>query len=481
MKTTLKKSTCKSRFLLALLSFVVCQSITMAQTSWNTNGNAGSFSNFIGTTNNFPFLFRTNNVERMRIQPNGFVGIGVANPLQRLDIFGNLRVRGNIYVDQNVYQQGEFASDSIDAGLIQASTLSAAKINTDSLKAYVILMDEMSKFVGTAKFEETAEFERYLKAKLGIEIGEETNTTNSTEPTDPDLKLEVKNGNARFRGNVLTEGESSFNGLARFASTGFKVGATESAVSFVQSGSSGAITITKPNFEIATNFSLLPNCSPETPSFVTSLQDGQEIFQVNTSDQVTRRIYTGLIGNDGHIDVTGQEVSGQGNRLLLNYICGKDVVVGSPNNGGNLFANNKMAIGFNTMPNGNEKLYVNGNIKSNGLVALGSINGQYLSIDGNSVLNGDLNTIGNIKTKKVIICADGWCDYVFDKKYKLKSLFEVEKFIEENKHLPGIPSAKEIENKEVDIFQIQKMQMEKIEELTLYIIELKKELDSLKK
>ncbi|MFN5629315.1 MAG: hypothetical protein ACK48W_08505, partial [Bacteroidota bacterium] len=97
MKTTLKKSIRKSRFLLAVLSFVVCQSITMAQTSWNTNGNAGSFSNFIGTTNNYPFLFRTNNVERMRIQPNGFVGIGVANPTQRLDIFGNLRVRGNIY------------------------------------------------------------------------------------------------------------------------------------------------------------------------------------------------------------------------------------------------------------------------------------------------------------------------------------------------------------------------------------------------
>jgi hypothetical protein len=60
-------------------------------------------------------------------------------------------------------------------------------------------------------------------------------------------------------------------------------------------------------------------------------------------------------------------------------------------------------------------------------------------------------------------------------------LFEVEKFIEENKHLPGIPSVKEIENKEVDIFQIQKMQMEKIEELTLYIIQLKKEIDNLKK
>jgi hypothetical protein len=152
MKTTLKKSICKSRFLLALLSFVVCQSITMAQTSWNTNGNAGSFSNFIGTTNNFPFLFRTNNVERMRIQPNGFVGIGVANPLQRLDIFGNLRVRGNIYVDQNVYQQGQFDADTVDAGVLNAGDISATKVSADSIRGHVYTMDENSKFVGERKF-----------------------------------------------------------------------------------------------------------------------------------------------------------------------------------------------------------------------------------------------------------------------------------------------------------------------------------------
>jgi len=439
MKTTLKKSILKSRFLIAVICFVVCHSFTIAQTSWNTNGNAGSFSNFIGTTNNYPFLFRTNSVERMRIQPNGFVGIGVANPLQRLDVFGNLRVRGNIYVDNKVYQEGEFESDSIDAGLINTSDLSAEKINVDSLKAHVYVMNELSKFVGTAYFEE------YLKAKLGIIVGEVTEPTNSTEPTDPALKLEVNNGNARFGGNVLTEGESSFNGLARFASTGFKVGATESAVSFVQSGSSGAITITKPNFEIATNFSLLPNCSPETPSFVTSLQDGQEIFQVNTSYEVTRRIYTGLIGNDGHIDVTGQEVSGQGNRLLLNYICGKDVVVGSPNNGGNLFVNNKMAIGCNTMPIGDEKLFVN----------------------------------GHIKAKEVVVSQTGWPDFVFDENYNLPKLEDTEKFIKENKHLPNVPSAKTVEEKGAGVAEMQKIMMQKIEELTLHIIDLHKKINEL--
>ena len=46
--------------------------------------------------------------------------------------------------------------------------------------------------------------------------------------------------------------------------------------------------------------------------------------------------------------------------------------------------------------------------------------------------------------------------------------------------MPDVPSAKEIENQEVDIFEMQKMQMEKIEELTLYLIELKKENEEIK-
>jgi hypothetical protein len=70
-------------------------------------------------------------------------------------------------------------------------------------------------------------------------------------------------------------------------------------------------------------------------------------------------------------------------------------------------------------------------------------------------------------------------DYVFAKNYTLKSLDEVEDFIKKNNHLPGIPSAKTIETNGLSVGEMQKMQMEKIEELTLYIIELKKEIEKL--
>jgi hypothetical protein len=103
-----------------------------------------------------------------------------------------------------------------------------------------------------------------------------------------------------------------------------------------------------------------------------------------------------------------------------------------------------------------------------GNVGIGTLNPTY-----------KLSVNGDIRSKEVVV-ESGWADYVFDKNYKLKSLDDVEKFITQNKHLPNIPSAKEIGEKGLHLGDIQKRMMEKIEELTLYVIELKKEIEYLK-
>lgn len=92
-----------------------------------------------------------------------------------------------------------------------------------------------------------------------------------------------------------------------------------------------------------------------------------------------------------------------------------------------------------------------------------------------------LTVIGTISAKEVRVTANGYPDYVFAKDYKLAKLSDVEKYIDENKHLPGIPSAAEIEKNGLGLSEMSKKQMEKIEELTLYMIELKKENEALKK
>jgi hypothetical protein len=73
-----------------------------------------------------------------------------------------------------------------------------------------------------------------------------------------------------------------------------------------------------------------------------------------------------------------------------------------------------------------------------------------------------------------------WVDYVFEKDYELPSLLELEKFIRKNKHLPGVPTSDDVKKEGVRIGEMNVILLRKIEELTLYAIELKKEVDALK-
>jgi hypothetical protein len=67
--------------------------------------------------------------------------------------------------------------------------------------------------------------------------------------------------------------------------------------------------------------------------------------------------------------------------------------------------------------------------------------------------------------------ASDWSAYVFEKGYKLAPLAEVARFIEANKHLPGVPSAAEVVEQGVDVAKMDAKLLEKIEELTLYSIQ----------
>lgn len=87
-----------------------------------------------------------------------------------------------------------------------------------------------------------------------------------------------------------------------------------------------------------------------------------------------------------------------------------------------------------------------------------------------------LSVGGNLRAEEIEVSLSGpWADYVFAADYNLKPLDEVESYIKKNKHLPNIPSAKEVEAEGLNLGEMQVKMMEKIEELTLYIIELKHE------
>jgi len=87
---------------------------------------------------------------------------------------------------------------------------------------------------------------------------------------------------------------------------------------------------------------------------------------------------------------------------------------------------------------------------------------------------------GKINCKEVEVTLTGWSDHVFKSGYTLKSLSEVETYINENKHLPDVPSEAEVLQKGNNLGQMDAILLQKIEELTLYVIQLKKENDQLK-
>ena len=91
-----------------------------------------------------------------------------------------------------------------------------------------------------------------------------------------------------------------------------------------------------------------------------------------------------------------------------------------------------------------------------------------------------LEVAGVIKSTEVKVESQWWPDHVFSKSYSLKSLQDTEKYIEENMHLPGIPSAQEVKEGGVSLGEMNAKLLEKIEELTLHMIELKKENEALK-
>ncbi len=105
-------------------------------------------------------------------------------------------------------------------------------------------------------------------------------------------------------------------------------------------------------------------------------------------------------------------------------------------------------------------------VAANGNVGIGTSSPGYL-LD----VNGDANINGTLKVASV--STHVWSiapDYVFEKEYKLNSLEHVEKYVNENKHLPEIPSAKEIKEKGMDLAEMNLKLLKKVEELTLYSI-----------
>ena len=98
---------------------------------------------------------------------------------------------------------------------------------------------------------------------------------------------------------------------------------------------------------------------------------------------------------------------------------------------------------------------------------------------GTNTPSAELEVNGTIRSKEVKVEASPWPDYVFEEAYDLRSLEATEQYIQRNKHLPEIPSAEEIQANGLVLGEMNRLLLQKVEELTLHLISKEKEINKL--
>ena len=143
-------------------------------------------------------------------------------------------------------------------------------------------------------------------------------------------------------------------------------------------------------------------------------------------------------------------------------------VVFSPGDAGGVFDGEANYIPKFTSPLslGNSSLFDNGTSVGIGTTSIGDVDYRLFVESG-------------IKTRKVTVDQASWPDYVFKQSYNLLSLSGLREFIRRNHHLPDIPSEKEVREKGLNLGDNQALLLKKIEELTLYILQLDEKIEAI--
>ncbi|MGC9343268.1 MAG: hypothetical protein ACP5E3_11245 [Bacteroidales bacterium] len=157
--------------------------------------------------------------------------------------------------------------------------------------------------------------------------------------------------------------------------------------------------------------------------------------------------------------------------------------------GRNSTGSRNVFIGLNAgyYETGSHKLYIDNTTTSTPLI-YGEFDNDLVAIGGRLGINTQnipdsiqLAVNGTMMAKEVIITVDNFPDYVFSEDYDLRTLEEVDEFIKENGHLPEVPSAEEVARTGMKMGEMEKILLKKVEELSLYVIDLKTTQDQLKK
>jgi hypothetical protein len=438
---------------------------------WLMTGNVGTnpASQFIGTSDNTDISFRSDNTERMRIKADGIV-----------DFYNEIRIPSAINFGNNNkvihYQPAAGNDPEIFSFGARASIAPIAASCIQGAPNSIFQFNGLLQSWGTNSNNNTNMME------FGFDGANSVIDATGSSGGSPDHRLllnyncgkDVFVGNSSLGGdlyankNFYTSGNAGFgtqdaqgyrvniNGDINISGDVYKGGILWNG-SFWSSNNAG-IHYTNGNIGIGTNNPLEKFQVNQGPiSAVIGSAEGQAL-NYGTSYFGMNAIRTGsnnwMSLNDG---------AHNGGTIIYGTVSGDFNIATIPS----------------CQPNCSSDLnYDNSFVQSNTNFKIRASDG-HISMGGNPDNNFRLNVCGGIITSKLKVPAN-WCDYVFDDHYQLMPLSQLRSFISKNKHLPEVPTQKEIENGGVDVGSMLTLQMKKIEELTLYVLELEKRIDDLK-
>lgn len=222
---------------------------------------------------------------------------------------------------------------------------------------------------------------------------------------------------------------------------------------------------------------------------------------INGTGNVFSGVWSGALNVDGNNNTYTGNYAGANNKGSDNVYVGANAGQQNPNGSFNTyigFQSGMLSTGSNNVlvgrkagysETGSQKLYISNSETTTPLI-YGDFASNKLGIGGINTFPSTAGTVnvsaytlfvkGGILTEEVrIALKSGWADYVFASDYKLASLSEVEAFIKQNNHLPNVPSAAEVAENGIGLGDMSRIQQEKIEELTLYLIEQNKKIEEL--
>ncbi len=428
---------------------------------------------------------------------NGKLGIGTASPSEKLDLFGNAKISGWLQAASITAEEGNFTRhlsvQSLDVG--QNATIGGDLTVTGTLSAPSTQFGELT----TENLTVTNNMS--VNGEVLGDLTIENNVNSSTGTFDkvgigvenPRESLEIR-GNAKVSGSIQSASVSTGQGS-------FSQGVSMQSLNVAQNTAIGG------NLDIggmvSGDLKVEGKVTSQTSSFgkvgIGTINPTESLEVIGNTIVSGSLQATTVNANQGNFNNT---VSAQGLDISGNSTIGGNLQINGSLEGANIniqdINTNNLTVGQNLIVNGQVQgdLEITGNIKAGIIEASEFRTLGEGSIDmDNATIGGSLKIATNTLPENYKLAVGGlviatgidikipekWPDYVFQKGYQLRSIKELDRYIKEHGHLPNIPSASEMgDKKHYSLSEMDTRLLETIEQLTLYVIQLKQEIEGLK-